>query len=182
MGVPTYWRTLRRDAIADPRLHEILVKADVVSPWTVGRYSSPEQVAKHVRETVREDIEWCNSRKLDYLPVAFPGFSWHNLEARRGRKAPLNAIPRLGGRFLWSQCREFQKAGARMLYVAMFDELDEGTAIFKVRQDPPSTAETPFVAEPGVPGDQYLWVVGQAANALRGEPRLTSDDLPPRSE
>ena len=49
------------------------------------------------------DLAWCRSSGLDYLPVVFPGFSWHNLMAGRGKDAPLDAIPRLGGRFLWSQ-------------------------------------------------------------------------------
>lgn len=41
-GVPTGWRTLDRDSVADPALHEVVSLCDVVSPWTVGRYGSPE--------------------------------------------------------------------------------------------------------------------------------------------
>jgi hypothetical protein len=88
--------------------------------------------------------------------------------ARRGKDEKLNAIPRLGGDFLWSQCRADISAGARMLYIAMFDELDEGTAIFKVRQDVP-TGPSQFVSEPDVPGDRYLRVAGEAGRLLRGE-------------
>lgn len=40
LGVPTYWRTLKRDAVADPLLHDILRMADIVSPWSVGRYAN----------------------------------------------------------------------------------------------------------------------------------------------
>lgn len=32
----------------------------------------------------------------DYMPVLFPGFSWHNMK----KDAPQNMIPRLGGTFL----------------------------------------------------------------------------------
>ena len=39
--------------------------------------------------------------------------------------APLNDIPRLQGRFFWSQITAAKRAGADMLYVAMFDEVDE---------------------------------------------------------
>jgi hypothetical protein len=182
VGVPTFWRILKRDAITDPKLHEILATVDVISPWTVGRYNSPANVAKYVRETMTGDLEWCRERNIDYIPVAFPGFSWHNLQKRRGKDAPLNAIPRLGGKFLWSQFREFQKAGVQMQYVAMFDEVDEGTAIFKIRQDPPSTPETPFASEPDVPGDQYLWLTGQAGRLLRKELTPASDELPVRTK
>jgi hypothetical protein len=179
LGVPAYWRTLNRDTIADPALHELIAGADVVSPWTVGRYNSPKDVASHTAKTVTPDIAWCRERKLDYLPVAFPGFSWHNLSAGRGKSAPVNAIPRLGGRFFWSQCRQFQKAGAEMLYVAMFDELDEGTAIFKTRSDPPAGPSL-FVSEPDVPNDQYLWLTGMAGKSLRNKDTASGDDLPPR--
>lgn len=168
LGVPTYWRTLERDAIADPALLELIVQADVVSPWTVGRYRTTEDVRRHADRTMKEDLAWCRERKLDFLPVAFPGFSWHNLSAARGRTTPVNEIPRDGGKFFWSQADRFRHAGASALYVAMFDELDEGTAIFKVRQDPPVGA-SPFVAETDVPGDQYLWLTGQAGRLMRGE-------------
>ena len=169
IGVPTYWRTLNRDAIKDPKLHEIIATADVVSPWMVGRQNAPKRIEAFAKDTMTADIAWCKEKKLDYLPVAFPGFSWHNLSKRRGKEAPLNAIPRLGGQFLWSQVRSYKEAGADMLYIAMFDELDEGTAIYKVRQDPPATPETPFVAEPEVPGDHYLWLTGEAGRVFRGE-------------
>jgi hypothetical protein len=181
LGVPTFWRTLNRDTITDPALHELIASADVVSPWTVGRYNSPKDAASYVTKTVTPDLTWCQEKKLDYLPVAFPGFSWHNMLAGRGKSAPVNAIPRLSGRFLWSQYREYRKAGAQMLYVAMFDELDEGTAIFKTRSDPPSGPSL-FVAEPDVPNDHYLWLTGMAGRALREKDLPSGDDLPTRTK
>ncbi|HET6409840.1 MAG TPA: glycoside hydrolase family 71/99-like protein [Chthoniobacteraceae bacterium] len=181
VGVPTYWRTLRRDAIEDPELHKLISQADVVSPWTVGRYNSPKGVAKHATDVVAEDIAWCRERKLDYLPVSFPGFSWHNLSKGRNQSAPINAIPRLGGEFLWSQFFQYKKAGADMFYVAMFDEVDEATAIFKVRNDPPA-GDSPFVSEPGVPGDQYLWLTGMAGRLLRGDFKPENESLPRREK
>lgn len=166
VGVPTYWRTLRRDAIEDPALHELLATVDVISPWTVGRYNSPEAAARYARETLAEDLAWCRERKIDLLPVAFPGFSWQNMMKIRSKETQLNEIPRLGGQFLWSQAWHARKAGADMLYVAMFDELDEGTAIFKTRSDPPSGASN-FVSEPGLPNDHYLWLTGKAGEMFR---------------
>ena len=180
LGVPTYWRMLDRDAVKDPVLHEIIASVDVVSPWTVGRFDRPERAVKFAKEVVAADVEWCKAKNIEYLPVAFPGFSWHNLSARRGQKAPANAIPRLGGQFLWSQFAAYRQAGAQALYVAMFDEVDEATAIFKLRQDPPSTPETPFIGEPGVPEDYYLWLTGQASRLLKGE-IANQEDLPQRA-
>ncbi|YCM43671.1 glycoside hydrolase family 71/99-like protein [Verrucomicrobiaceae bacterium 227] len=181
VGVPTYWRTLRRDTIKDPALHQILETVDVISPWSVGRYNSPKAAAEYARETLTPDIAWCRERKIDLLPVAFPGFSWQNMMKIRGKEAKLNVIPRLGGGFLWSQAWHARKAGAGMLYVAMFDELDEGTAIFKTRTDPPS-GKSNFVTEPGIPGDQYLWLTGKAGEMFRSKPDSKWSTLPRREK
>ena len=55
------------------------------------------------------------------------------------------------------------------MYVAMFDEVDEGTAIFKCANDPPATEATPFVSYEGLPTDYYLRLTGLGAKMLRGE-------------
>lgn len=167
VGVPCYWRTLDRDTIADPRLLEIIAKADVVSPWAVGRFGTTEDAAKRVDALLKPDLAWCRERGLDYLPVAFPGFSWHNLMKSRGQQAKMDAIPRRGGRFLWSQAVAAKEAGAKSIYIAMFDEMDEGTAIFKTSANPPVGA-TRFLAEPDLPADHYLWLSGRIGDFLRG--------------
>ncbi|NJL19149.1 MAG: hypothetical protein HC901_02290 [Bdellovibrionaceae bacterium] len=76
-------------------------------------------------------------RRQEYMPVVFPGFSWHNLKKHSGEEAKLDAIPREGGKFLWGQAQEWVSAGVDMMYVAMFDEIDEGTAIFKCANEVP---------------------------------------------
>lgn len=171
-GVPWQWRTLDGDAVRDPQLHEVLKKADIISPWAVGRYGSPEDARRRIRTMHESDAGWCREQGQDYLPVIFPGFSWRNLSQMRGVEAPLNAIPRLAGKFLWSQARERILGGSTMLYVAMFDELDEGTAIFKTTSNVPLGAGG-FVAEPDLAPDHYLWLTGQIRRALRREIPLT---------
>lgn len=177
VGIPTYWRTLERDTIADPALHTTLLKADILSPWMVGRYGTPQAATRHARETMTPDIAWCKEHNKDYLPVVFPGFSWHNMHNQRAQN-PFNQIPRLKGEFLWRQISEAKAAGATMIYQAMFDELDEGTAIFKTSQSPP-VGESRFVAEEGLPSDHYLWLSGQGGKLLRGE-IPPSDKVPTR--
>jgi len=164
LGIPTYWREQKNDAVTDPALHEILALADVLSPWTVGRYSTPDQARHHAQRIGESDLAWCRDRKLDYLPVVFPGFSWHNMYG-----APLNAIPRLRGEFLWSQFRANKALGATMTYVAMFDEVDEGTAIFKCTNEAPVADDTSFVSYEGLPSDYYLRLTGLGARMLRGD-------------
>jgi len=93
VGVPTGWRTLDRDSVSNKQLHDIILAADIVSPWTVGRYRSPTTAARHAQQRWKPDLEWCRRHDKDYLPVAFPGFSWHNMKP----EFPLNQIPRLKG-------------------------------------------------------------------------------------
>lgn len=53
-----------------------------------------------------------------------------------------------------------------MAYVAMFDEVDEGTAIFKCTNHPPVGR---FCTYEGYPSDFYLRLTGNAGRMLRGE-------------
>lgn len=164
LGIPTGWQELNRDASPDPALHDVLNLADVLSPWTPGRYRNPEEVTFHGEKHWKPDVLWCQAHSLDYMPVVFPGFSWHNMES----ESPLGQIPRRKGEFLWSQFVAAKTAGARMIYIAMFDEVDEGTAISKCTNDVP-VSPTHFLNLEGLPSDHYLWLTGQGAALLRGE-------------
>lgn len=164
LGVPTGWRQQVRDAIEDPQLLAVLELADILSPWTVGRYRNESHVARHVDEFWRPDRRWCDDHGMDYMPVVFPGFSWHNL-----RGGQLDAIPRNGGEFLWSQIIGTRRAGCEILYVAMFDEVDEGTAIFKCTNHPPVGPGVQFLTYQGLPSDFYLRLVGMAGQVYRRE-------------
>lgn len=172
LGVPSFWRTQGRDCIKDPALLELIQMVDVVSPWTPGRYRTPEGAVSHAAEVWQPDLAWCRTRGIDFLPVAFPGFSWHNM-----KDDPLDAIPRRQGRFFWSQITAAKRAGAEMLYVAMFDEVDEGTAIFKVTNTPPTGEGVQFVTYEGLPSDHYLRLTGLAGRIIRGN--LVPSDEPP---
>ena len=54
-----------------------------------------------------------------------------------------------------------------MIYVAMFDEVDEGTAIMKVSKDPPVGLSSFVKFEDGIPSDYYLYLTGYAGQILR---------------
>ena len=164
LGVPTWWRTLNRDSVPDKALHDVVLAADIVSPWAVGRCDSPESAARLAKEAWVGDVAWCAEHRKAFLPVVFPGFSWHNL---RG-DARSDAVPRLQGRFLWSQYVAAKRSGATMVYQAMFDEMDEGTAIFKCTANPPVGAST-FLTNEGLASDHYLKLVGAASRMIRGE-------------
>ena len=94
---------------------------------------------------------------------------------------PVNSIPRMGGQFYWDQITTALVSGAEMLYVAMFDEVNEGTAIFKISDNPPVSDVAKFVGNDGLPSDHYLWLSGEAARMLRKEKPL-SYGMPVRSD
>ncbi|MBR9802038.1 MAG: glycoside hydrolase family 71/99-like protein [Rubinisphaera brasiliensis] len=167
LGVPTGWRSLDRDAVKDPKLLQIVQMADLISPWTVGRYRNVKEVERHAEKCWEPDIQWGSERGVDYMPVVFPGFSWHNLKGDK-----LGAIPRVKGQFLWSQIIEARRAGCDMMYVAMFDEVDEGTAIFKCTNSTPTGNGGTFLTYEGLPSDHYLKLTGRAGKLLRGELQL----------
>ncbi len=111
--------------------------------------------------------------------MLFPGYSAHNLGG-----GTLNGIPRNGGRFFWRQTYNALSAGATMLYGAMFDEIDEGTALYKLA---PTTNEIPVASATNqyqffalnvdgytLPSDWYLRVTTQGTLALHHNNPLSS--------
>ena len=172
LGVPTFWRDLNSDCINDPYLHEIIKQADIVLPWSVQRFSPLlHNDMDRYRDLILGDIKWCDENKIDYVPCVCPGFSWHNLSRFEFPDdiKPVGSIPRQGGRFYWQQITTALKAGSKMLYVAMFDEVNEGTAIFKCTDSPPVSKIAKFVNMDGKSTDHYLWLTGEAAKMLRNE-------------
>lgn len=175
LGVPTFWRTLNSDCVSDPYLHAIIKQGDIVLPWTVQRFTPLlHNDMDRFRDLIIEDIAWCKQNGIDYVPSVSPGFSWHNLSRFEFPDdiKPVGSIPRQGGRFYWQQLSTAITAGATMIYVAMFDEVNEGTAIFKCSNNPPKSDIAKFVDMDGVPSDHYLWLTGEAAKMLRREKPL----------
>lgn len=166
LGVPTYWRTLENDTVADEQLHTVIKSADAILPWTVGRFGGSETALQRGPEYVQPDIEWCAAHGIDYLPLAFPGFSWANRYAHKNAK--FDHIPREDGLFLWAQAVAAKNSGARSLYIAMFDEMDEGTQVFKVSNDPPVGASR-FLDYSPHRADYYLRLCGAIRRMFRGQ-------------
>lgn len=174
LGVPSFWREGKRDAIGEPILKETIELADVLSPWSVGRYQDEAQAKRHAEQTWQVDREWCRAKEIDFLPVVWPGFSWRNLNGGK-----LDAIPRRKGAFFWSQVTAAKEVGCNMLYVAMFDEVDEATAVFKCTNNPPTGPGVEFITFEGLPSDYYLKLTGRAGQLIRGE-AIANEGAPSR--
>lgn len=172
-GVPTHWREGKGDSQPGVAWAKVYRSIDVISPWSIGRYKNDEQANRYRNEFIIPDLAETNRYGIEYMPVVFPGFSWKNLH-----DGEFNQIPRNGGRFYWNQVENVVSAGAIMVKTAMFDEVDEGTAMFKTiakKQDSPAGFLTLDADGEKLPSDWYLRLAGETSKLLRKE-------IPPHQE
>ncbi|WP_421897767.1 T9SS type A sorting domain-containing protein [Marinoscillum sp.] len=154
---------------------ESFKKVEVISPWTVGRYGSSRSSYEDFADRITvPDIAWCNEQNIDYLPVNWPGFSWYNLH-----DGPKNQHARRGGNFFWDQVSGNMSRGAKSLYIAMFDEIDEATSFFKMPENAEQSPDKGYwldLSADGydLPSDWYLRCVRLATDVVKG---LTNNPL-----
>jgi hypothetical protein len=176
-GVPASWRNLGSDgrwtdARTEPAWARVYRSLDIISPWSVGRFRDETGANQFARWRLAPDVAETQRLGIGYLPVIFPGFSWHN-GAGRIKNAPIDEIPRHCGALYRHQVANVRNSGARMVYTAMFDEINEGTAIFKLAADeshvPTGVSLVPLDDDhcTGARSDMYLREAGAALGALR---------------
>ncbi|KAE9406347.1 hypothetical protein BT96DRAFT_851638 [Gymnopus androsaceus JB14] len=187
-GTPTHWRRAVEDADRNPAFLDVwLNEFDAISPWMVGRLSNEQDVDNFAEHFMKADIELLKKsheegkRKIDYIPVIYPGFSGLNLT---DGKWGFNQIKRNGGKFLWQQVFNAKRLGLRVMYGAMWDEYDEGTALMPVVEKSrmlPHSEKYTFMALDAdgydLPADWYMRICGFAAEGLRSE-RLIHETFP----
>lgn len=175
-GVPDGWRTLSGSSESGAGWADIYNSLDMISPWSVGRYSNENSIDNWKNSKIVPDLAACNANGVDYMPVIWPGFSWLNLH-----DGPLNQISRNEGNFYWRQAFNAIDAGVKYIYVAMFDEVDEATAMFKIAE---SKSQLPVEGQDilvpldmdgtSLPSDWYLQLADQTQQMLDGSIPLTS--------
>lgn len=169
-GTPSHWRTLTVETRKDPAWTGFFQMMDIIQPWSVGRYSDKQTADRWKEDMLLPDLTLTAKNHQMYMPVVFPGFSWHNLR----KDAPANRVPRDRGEFIWRQAYNAKMAGATMLKIAMFDEVNEGTAILKVasrRQDAPDQGFWLTLDAEGanLPSDWYLRLGSEITRMFHGE-------------
>ena len=147
----------------DPAWQAFCRKFGAYCPWNVGNLGKDRDGVLHASMHYwADDQRECEKSGVFWLPVVYPGFSWDNL-----KQLPAGAsnVPRRRGEFLWEQFHKLSELGVDSVYVAMFDEMDEGTAIFKITSAPPTQGH--FVGYEGMPSNWYLRLVGEGARLLK---------------
>jgi len=161
-GVPFYWRTGTQDS--DPGWMPYYQSLEILQPWAVGRYGDNTSFDSCLNNVEIPDVNYIqqNNLKIDYNPVIFPGFSWANLQ---NTPSDYNQIPRQGGTFFCHQAAGVLSYHPLFVYIAMFDEVNESTAIFKAasnQADTPTGAKFLYLNVDGykLPTDKYLTLAG----------------------
>ncbi len=167
-GTPTHWRNGTGDS--KPGFENVYKAFDMISPWMVGRYKYDVEVDNYTRDDMVPDKKYCDDNGIDYQPVVWTGYSW-------GHDNPnaWNLMPRNQGSFFWRQLYNVKNTGINSLYVAMFDEFDEGTAIAKAADSYFSvpTNQTQKMVTMSTDGtylssDFYLRLIGKAGRVIKG--------------
>jgi hypothetical protein len=170
-GVPGHWRNLDGASRPERKWAYVYRSLDVISPWTVGGFSDDQGANNFAKQYLIPDLAETSKLRIDYMPVVWPGFSWRN-GAGRARNSPLNQIPRQCGYFYRNQVDNILKAGADMIYTAMLDEANEGTAISKLAvhtEDLPNGVGMIPLDEgecANASSDMYLRIAGEATRRL----------------
>ena len=160
-SVPGQWRTGKGDS--RPDFAEVYADFDMLSAWAVGRRMDPGYAP-----WIKGDRDFCAAHGIDYQPCIYPGTSFFNSNG-----TAKNLIPRQHGDFLWAQFATLRSQEVRTAYVAMFDELNEATSIFKCAQDtsmqPADQWYLPLDADGvQVSSDFYLRLVKNGGQMLKG--------------
>ncbi len=166
-GAPADWRTSGPDLKTG--FDNVWPLLNMIQPWTVGRYGTDADVDNYKNNTLIPDRDYTAQHGMDYQPVAFPGFAWSNWNG-----GTRNQIPRRQGNLFWRQVYNIKGAGISTLYIAMFDEYDEGTAIAKAAEDSSMIPTNQYFLTLDADGthlssDFYLRLAGAANRMLKGQ-------------
>jgi hypothetical protein len=180
------WRTNGQGCLADPAWTTVYNEYDVIQPWYVGAWTDIPGADSNWNNVIKGDIDQTKANGQGYMPTLWPGTSVSNLKRTQGISGySLNQIPRLGGQFWWHQLYNYLGSDPNhkisMAYGAMFDEVDEGTAMYKLAATAnavPHEAPSGFVyldmpdsnspSGYNLPSDWYLELANCGTLALHG--------------
>lgn len=158
-GVDDKWRE------GSAGFQAMLMKMTALQPWSVGRRLTDSLTGYQVANTSKwaADIAKCKENNVIFIPVINAGT---HVAGPPPVPPALPTVPRRMGNYLWEQFVAASKTGViNSVFVAMFDEINEGTQIMKVTNHPP--VQFPFLTYNGATSDFYLRLTGLGGKMLK---------------
>jgi hypothetical protein len=159
IGSGPWWFSEPATISANPDWFTMIQRLDAFVPWNPGHLGTSGGVVKAAVSTWQRDI---NTYPNKWIPTIFPGFS----DVNRGG----NVTPRRRGAFLWEQYKALaaltpnpNAPKANTVFLAMFDEFNEGTGIMPASVQLPAGSNLINYDEgvsPSLPTTSYMQWVG----------------------
>jgi hypothetical protein len=166
---------------------------DIASRWSIadGRLQSAGDTAtmdSWARNITYNDAVYAKQHGILYMPTLWPGLSDYNRTIAEGGttdQSRFNLVPRYGGNQIWqtayNNLKQLKAAGVpTMFFGAMYDEMNEGTAMLKFSASPATSPKdhqmiySNYDGYTQLPGDWYLQTNREIGRMLRGEIAMTS--------
>jgi len=148
----------------------MLLRLNAYIPWNVGRIRTDPSTGNIVSNTTT----WAASNaafkanNVKFIPLVYPGTNI------AGPPSDPPTAPRRDGNFLWEQFVAASSIGGiNTVFIAMFDEVNEGTQIFPVTNTPPVQSPA-FYTYDGFPGDWYMRLVVEGEKMLKNNTPITT--------
>ena len=138
---------------------------NMIMPWMVGVISTIASSDSNYTNRTVPDIAYCSSHGMDYQQCVIPG--------------DLSLQQRLHGDLMWHEFYNAVRAHPQGIYIAMFDEYNEGNQIAKTAESAaflPTNSSFFALDEDGTAcwSDYYLRLTGDGGRMLKGEIALTA--------
>ncbi|HEY4326435.1 MAG TPA: RICIN domain-containing protein [Mucilaginibacter sp.] len=159
-GVDPTWR-----ARGTAEFQAMLMSMTALQPWSVGRAVRDSTTGYKIQNTKlwAGDMEKCKANNVIFIPVFNAGT---NVAGPPPISPKLPSVPRRNGNYLWEQFVAASKTKQiNSIFVAMFDEINEGTQIMKITSTPPTQA--PFLTYEGSTNDWYLRLTALGGKMLK---------------
>jgi len=140
---------------------------NMIGDWPVGGFTGISGVDSWMNNVNVPNKAWCQTNGLDYQPYLLPGSVGYN------RYAPWGDNPRLHGDLLWEQFKNINSLGLNTAYIAMWDEVSEGTQLIKSAEDSSMAPtrgwfQTLDADRIHISSDFYLKLAGAGGAMLKG--------------
>lgn len=163
---------------SDPQYGGHYVLGSLPTDWYYGSYA-PEWYAHFDKydgietwmdksEYWASEIAYCSSRGIDYYGHIKPGFSWAHMK----NLAPDDTSyqDREDGQLFWDRVYGLESLGVTRIFIGMFDEYDESTAIIPMTDDHPnsrSSTQGRFLDNQGMASDWWMLLAQYTGDTLR---------------